>query len=406
MSKTNKQNRKTGENQRKMSQTVKNAINLALSKALKGSPKKGQGPKNRNRNQMRNKMKSRTKSRNTQPPFRAKTGNRLGMNNVKSKMVSFREELGSISGSANFFTTAYNINPGQASSFPWLALEAKQWEKYRFHKLTYIYTPQVTEFSTNGTGSVVIGFDADASDPPPNDLTHALNVTPRNFNLPCKNITLDIPQKCLNTLTDGYYVRPGNLPGQSDIKTYDCGVMNLSTIDNVNANAIGVLAVEYTCELFLPILEPTMGAPANNSVTYLVDPTTSLTSGSPYTCLYNQAASTAQSVTNGLNIVNASGILTPLPGNYVVTVTSSFFASSGAINDAITSFNKNTVVQFPIHGSNTNTFIGTAASTTQVTLMNSFFVSCNGTDTISMIVQLNYTGGTATVNSSILIVAA
>jgi hypothetical protein len=245
-SRNNNNNKKSGGNQRKNQNNV-NAVIQKLQSAINKGANRGQG-----RKQQKKPVQVNRKNRTRQPPFMSNTGNMRGMAGVKSKTVPFREELGVISGSSGFVTNAYNINPGQAATFPWLALEAKQWEKYRFLKLKFIFTPQVTEFSTNGEGSLVLGFDADASDAPPNDLTHALNVTPRSFNLPCKDIVLDIPPNVMNRLTDGFYVRPGSLPGQSDIKTYDCGVLNISTTGNVNTNPIGILAVEYVCQFFYP----------------------------------------------------------------------------------------------------------------------------------------------------------
>jgi hypothetical protein len=248
-----------------------------------------------------------------QAPFQSSTTTRGRNQGMKFKVVPFREELGAITGSVAFASTQYPINPGQALSFPWLALEAKQWEKYRIRKLCYEYTPQVTEFSTNGIGSLVIGFDADASDAPPNDLIHALNCDPRSFNLPCKKVVLDVPPRYLNSMTDGYYVRPGNLPGQSDIKTYDTGNINISTVGQASVATIGILAVSYIVEFFIPILEPNVGAPVNNSVTEFQ---TNGTEASGTTTVAKIIA-LASTLGNGLGATNAGGSITLPAGNYM-----------------------------------------------------------------------------------------
>jgi len=332
-----------------------------------------------------------------QVPFTTRTNGRRGMKKVQSKIVSFREELGAINGSSGFVNTAFTINPGQVASFPWLSTEAKQWEKYRIKKLRYEYTPQVTEFSTNGVGSVVIGFDSDASDPPPNDLLHALNVDPRVFDLPCKSICLDIPPAYMNTLTDGFFVRPGQLPGQSDIKTYDCGTMNISTIANVNSNQIGILAVEYVVEFLIPILEPSSGAPVNNSVLWFGDASGNLTTTVTYTALWSVHA------INGIGGVNALGIITLPQGNYLVDA-STFFTSGGAnITAAQVELFKNagsvTAAVYNIAVENIGTVQSFALPVAPC------FVSSNGTDTVSLQVQATFGGGTVQADSFIRITA-
>jgi hypothetical protein len=364
---------------------------LAELKFNKPRPQKSSRPKTRQtRKSMQNSNKS---SSNVQLPFQASTGNRKGMMGMKSKRVPFREELGSINGSTGFVTNAYNINPGQAGTFPWLAVEAKQWEKYRFLKLKFVYTPQVTEFSTSGVGSLVMGFDSDASDPPPNDLTHALNCTPRSFNLPCKNIVLDIPQNYLNRLNDGFYVRPGNLPGQSDIKDYDCGIVNISTIANAGTGALGILAVEYVCEFFIPILEAIVGAPANNSVA-LFQSTTPEASGSTGV---DKTIALATASFNGIGAVNTAGSIVLPQGNYLVDVTVNSTNSNYLENiDLAIDITYGGTSVFKTRPLSTSPDSGIASIVTYATQSASVFIQANGTNAILVIANCTYTGGTST----------
>jgi hypothetical protein len=363
---------------------------LAELKFEKPRPQKSSKPKTRQtRKSMQNSRKS---SNNVQLPFQSSTGNRKGMNGMKSKRVPFREELGNINGSTGFVTTAYNINPGQASTFPWLSVEAKQWEKYRFTKLKFVYTPQVTEFSTMGVGSLVIGFDSDASDPPPNDLTHALNCTPRSFNLPCKNIVLDIPQNYLNRLNDGFFVRPGNLPGQSDIKDYDCGIVNISTISNAGTGALGILAVEYVCEFFIPILEAIVGAPANNSVA-LFQSTTPEAGGASGV---DKVLALATASFNGISATNTTGSIYLAQGNYLIDVTVTFD------NVGYVDF---TFGELDITYNGTSLFktrpqmLGPGATGMgYITISASVFIQSNGINSLTVIGNTTYDGGTATLS--------
>lgn len=339
-----------------------------------------------------------------QQPFLAPTTNRGRGQNMKSKTVPFREELGAITGSIAFAATQYPINPGQAASFPWLALEAKQWEKYRIRKLCYEYTPQVTEFSTNGIGSIVIGFDADASDAPPNDLIHALNCDPRSFNLPCKKVVLDVPPRYMNLMTDGYFVRPGNLPGQSDIKTYDCGNINISTVGQASAATIGILAVSYVVDFFIPILEPVVGAPTNNSVTQLIDSKHAITSTVAYQPLLASVATTALTITNGLNVVNTAGSVVPPAGNYLLSVSININNATGSIVVSYLDVLKNAIIQAPGTGGHTYQDDNTAFDTDN-TMGGTYFLSMNGTDAITLSTATTFGTGTATATTVFTLVA-
>jgi hypothetical protein len=361
---------------------------LAELKFDKPRPKKSSRPKTRQtRKSIQNSRKS---SSNVQLPFQASTGNRKGMMGMKSKRVPFREELGSINGSTGFATNAYNINPGQAGTFPWLSVEAKQWEKYRFTKLKFVYTPQVTEFSTSGVGSLVMGFDSDASDPPPNDLTHALNCTPRSFNLPCKNIVLDIPQNYLNRLNDGFYVRPGNLPGQSDIKDYDCGIVNISTTSNAGTGALGILAVEYVCEFFIPILEPVQKAPANNSVAVFQ----SSNAEAMATTTNSKILALATQSFNGIGAANTAGAIVLPAGNYLVdvVVTVNDSTNNDAIDFEVDVQNGGVSVFVVLPLNNT----GNGYVSSNGTLTVSTFLQSNGVAAITIPVTGTYAAGTAT----------
>jgi hypothetical protein len=305
--------------------------------------------------------------------------------------------LGVITGSTAFATTQYSINPGQAASFPWLSLEAKQWEKYRIRKLCYEYTPQVTEFSTNGVGSLVIGFDADASDAPPNDLVHALNCDPRAFDLPCKRIVLDIPPKYMNMMTDGYFVRPGNLPGQSDIKTYDCGNINISTVGQANAGQIGILAVSYVVEFSIPILEPTVGAPANNTVSLFQSNNSEAVATSNVT----QNVLFATTTLNGLNVVNTAGSFVCPAGNYLIDVTVNAYNSSSDLIYYKLDLKYNGVSQFT---STTPELLFTGGET-NAQLTFPFFLACDGVKAFTVPTTATFTGGSEYVSGMIRITA-
>ncbi len=178
------------------------------------------------------------------------------------------EFIANISGSSDFQVNQYPVNPGQSGTFPWLSHMAERYEKYEFKYLEFYYKRTVSEFATMGqTGKVMLMFDADASDGPPDSKIQMEDTEPHMDCMPCENMTLRIPPKILHKFTDGFFVRPGGLPGNSDIKTYDVGNLNVATDANDSAaTVIGELRVRYKVLLMIPVLESTVQVPANNSV--------------------------------------------------------------------------------------------------------------------------------------------
>jgi hypothetical protein len=358
--------------------------------------------KNNNNKKMKGNRNNNRGTSNRQQPFMSKTSNERGMQRTQTKTVTFEEELGVINGSTGFLCRQYNLNPGQAGSFPWMALEAKQWEKYRFKSLRYEYTPQVTEFSANGVGSLVIGFDSDASDAPPNDLIHALNVKPRAYNLPCKKIVLNVPPKSMNLLNDGYFVRPGNLPGGCDIKTYDCGMINISTIDQANTTGCGILCVYYTVEFFIPILEPVIGAPMNNQVSVfqsVADAETVVTTD----VFQNMAL--GNTLTNGLNAVNTAGSILLPAGNYLIDSMIVTLNSSTDNDSTFLDLQKGGVSIWPYNFVPAFGEVSGVLGAEFITVNSTAFVALDGATPLTFPMKAQFSGGTTTYIGTVRITA-
>lgn len=183
------------------------------------------------------------------------SGNRSGTNR-RAQVIEEDEYIAEVNGSVLFATTAYNINPGQASTFPWAAKIAGLYEKYRFSQLEFYYRREVSEFSTNGAaGKVMLSCDYDASDSPPTTKQQVEDTVPHADGMPCtERITLRLDCRAMSR-QDSMYVRPGVQPVNTDIKTYDAGIFYVSTYGCANTSVVGELRVRYRCELMVPVLE-------------------------------------------------------------------------------------------------------------------------------------------------------
>lgn len=58
-------------------------------------------------------------------------------------------------GSANFVSQSYAINPGNAGTFPWLSSTAINFQNYRFNKLVFEYRPLVSESSSSTAATLL-----------------------------------------------------------------------------------------------------------------------------------------------------------------------------------------------------------------------------------------------------------
>ncbi len=282
------------------------------------------------------------------------------------QVIEEDEYIADINGSVAFATTQFSINPGQSSSFPWASKLASLFEKYHFDMLEFYYRREVSEFATNGqSGKVMLSFDYDASDAPPTNKQQVLDTTPHADAMPCQpTISLNINTSQMRS-QDGWYVRTGAQPANTDIKTYDCGVLSVSTYGCANTTAIGELRVRYKCTLYVPILEA-VGGPTNQPGSYFEITSNLLGETAAATTVYGAqfASATVPSViANSIQAtISAAGLVTLLPGIYKIEFTTMSSNPSANVTAAImklcqvTTANTNVIFTDGFAGDATGTF--------------------------------------------------
>lgn len=178
--------------------------------------------------------------------------------------IRHRELLSSIQGQTTFTidanTGTFPVNPGLVSTFPWLAVQAAAWEKYKFHSLKFEYFPKC---GSSQQGSVMMGMDYDAADSPPTLETQMSSYYGTQEDAPWKEITFHAD---LKRVRDARYIRT-SLPTGQDIKTYDAGIFYLATLDAGTAATFGKLWIEYDVELMIPQQSPAAQVGAYTSTT-------------------------------------------------------------------------------------------------------------------------------------------
>lgn len=210
----------------------------------------------------------------------------------------------------------FPINPGMASTFPWLSTIARNWEEYQFKSLKACY---LTRCSTSTVGSVMLCPDYDAADSQPVSEQVASTYQDATEDAPWKDQCCVIRGNSMKSAISHKYVRTEELDANLDIKTYDSGNLFLITNDGVDSGSKwGKLWLEYDVEFFIPQMQSDGGPLLTTSAN--LGPGTGSSLANPF--------GTSGGILSGVGITldNASNINFINPGSYVF---SSQFAGTG-----------------------------------------------------------------------------
>jgi len=272
-----------------------------------------------------------------------------------------------------------------------------------------IYEPLVNEYNTNndGAGEIIIGFDPDASDQAPTTFTQAINSKPIARGRPCDKIVLDVPVSLLHNNLDAHFVRHGSLPGGSDIKTYDVGLVNISVVGSgtTGTTTLGNIYFCYELDLMVQQIALNTAAPANNQVAWFQNTTAiTLTTAAALTSLLTLANTTVS--TNGLSaVMAAAGDITLPTGNYIIDYWANFHdtANEGVIYAIQPQRNGVSMIVGTLNLHKTDA--ATAGSVTDASLAGSVFFSSDGVLPFTLKGQATGAAGTLTATGSVRITA-
>jgi len=159
-------------------------------------------------------------------------------------VIKHREFISDVDGTVAYTATAYPVNPGQSVTFPWLSAIAKNYEKYRFRSLKFCFESAT---SSNTAGLTILAVDLDSSDPTPASKAQIMQYkNASRANAWLEHCTI------LPEMVPELYVRPGALPTNTDIKTYDAGNLFYAASQFAADGFAGELYAEYEVELHVP----------------------------------------------------------------------------------------------------------------------------------------------------------
>lgn len=202
-------------------------------------------------------------------------------------VIEHTEFIRDITGSTDFTVSKIPVNPGQLTAFPWLSQIAPNYESYKLELLEFEY--QTTCGSTT-VGIVMLGVDYDASDPAPVDKVQFASYQDYTREVPWKSFVQHNRKVNLDK-RHSYYVRPGMLSANQDIKLYDIGNLFIATQAMTDNSVVGELYVRYRVKFMTPqMVNPSFGLSKGASATWSTTGVT-VTSGSNAPLIFSGDAS-------------------------------------------------------------------------------------------------------------------
>lgn len=174
--------------------------------------------------------------------------------------IRHREFLRDITSSTLFSIGGFSINPGDATTFPWLSGIAGNFQQYRFKGLLFEFVSTSADAlnSTNtALGTVVMGtqYNVNRSAFVTKQEMEAYEFS--NSVRPSANGIHPIECDPDETPIKHLYVRTGAVPSGEDARMYDLGKFYIATVGMQAASNIGELWVTYDVEFLKPRLNPT-----------------------------------------------------------------------------------------------------------------------------------------------------
>ena len=177
-------------------------------------------------------------------------------NTGQSVVVRHREFIATINGS-NAFTVqnTLSINPGVASTFPWLCNIASRFQEYEFKGLVFHYVPTSGTFngSSAALGSVMIQTSYRSTDTAPSSKVEMLNEYCSNETVPFDTMVHPIECDPKENPFSVHYIRTGAITSGEPLM-YDIGTTFVCTQGMATTDVVGDLWVTYEVELKKPLI--------------------------------------------------------------------------------------------------------------------------------------------------------
>jgi hypothetical protein len=228
----------------------------------------------------------------------------------------------------NFSSKTLPVNPGQLSTFPWLSLQAAQYERWTCTDLEFYYRPMVSQYAAGGqAGKIMMAIDYDAADEKPSSRRQLEAMMTHADAMPSQALRMKVNSRELmdGAGRHGKFVRPGAQPAGTDIRLYDGGTLVIATEgQTADALRLGELRVRYHFSLSVPHLDS--AAVSVGAIARLEADTDEIGSGA------SVAVDLANVAYDGIGLVldEAGNWIVPV-GNYILDAGAQLAATGGDV---------------------------------------------------------------------------
>lgn len=173
--------------------------------------------------------------------------------------IKHREFLGNINGSIGFNIQSFNVNPGLATTFPWLHNSADSFEQYKLEGcvVQFVSTAGNAISSTNNSlGTVCLATDYNVVNEDFVNMAQCQNSMWSNTAKPSENILMPIECDGKLNVLERLFIRSyeTNL-NNSDLRLYDHCKFYVATEGMQVSTQIGQLWICYDICLYKPVLK-------------------------------------------------------------------------------------------------------------------------------------------------------
>ena len=186
----------------------------------------------------------------------------LGYTNVARKnqtkqgttVVKHKEYIKDITGTSTYNVEGFDVQPGDATVFPWLAGIARSYQQYKIKSMDFIFRSTSADSVSAATnlGSVMLVHECDPSAGIPQSKSDILTMAGVRDTKPSLSVKCSLDVNARRTNADNtHYIRAGDVPDGASKKEYDYGTFYLATA-GCATNVIGELWVVYEIELLRP----------------------------------------------------------------------------------------------------------------------------------------------------------
>lgn len=246
--------------------------------------------------------------------------------------ICHREFISDITGSSSFVNAQLPINPGQASTFPWLSLVAQQFEEYQVLGMVFEYRPSSGSYagtsSSAALGIVVFATQYNVNQPAFTTKQQIESYEYSSSTVPFTTMIHGVECAPHTEVIPTLLVRPSALPTGGTLELYDHGTFNYSTSGMPSAYVVGELWVSYHIRFMKPRMN--LYAPAAQSYIHLVSsPVDTCASAN----LFGTTGLQFQSgfISNIITPAGTNSFYLPTPGMYWITC---IIQDSGALTSS------------------------------------------------------------------------